>query len=74
MKRTTVLLPEELHKRLRQEASRRGLSVAELIRSRLERTQGHKRRTRASDPLANVEGTVHDGKLSAGIDEALYRN
>ena len=41
----------------------------------LERTNGRgKRRVGGSDPLAKVEGIVHDGKLSAGIDEALYGN
>jgi Arc/MetJ-type ribon-helix-helix transcriptional regulator len=75
MKRTTVFLPEELHERLREEAFRNRTSMAELIRSRLERTNGRrKRRALASDPLAEVEGIVHDGKLSAGIDEALYGN
>jgi hypothetical protein len=75
MKRTTVFLPEELHERLREEAFRHRISMAELIRSRLERTNGRrKRRALASDPLAKVEGIVHDGKLSAGIDEALYGN
>lgn len=75
MKRTTVFLPEELHERLREEAFRQRISMAELIRSRLERTNGRrKRRTRNSDPFSKVEGIVHDGKLSAGIDEALYGN
>jgi hypothetical protein len=69
MKRTTLFLPEKLHERLRQEAFRSRVSVAELIRSRLERS---KPRFSGSDPLAEVEGFVHDGKLSAGTDKALY--
>jgi hypothetical protein len=73
MKRTTLFLPEELHERLRQEAFHSRISMAELIRSRLERTnRGRKRRLSGSDPLAEVEGIVQDGALSAGIDEALY--
>jgi len=73
MKRTTLFLPEELHERLRQEAFRSRISMAELIRSRLERTNPRRKlRFSGSDPLAEVEGIVHDGKLSAGIDEALY--
>jgi len=75
MKRTTVFLPDDLHERLREEAFRRRISMAELIRSRLERTNGRrKRRGAGGDPLAEVEGIVHDGRLSAGIDEALYGN
>jgi hypothetical protein len=75
MKRTTVFLPDDLHERLREEAFRRRISMAELIRSRLERTnRRRKRRGGNSDPLAQVEGIVSDGKLSAGIDEALYGN
>jgi hypothetical protein len=47
--------------------------MAELIRSRLERNnRRRKRRFSSSDPLAEVEGIVHDGALSAGVDEALY--
>jgi len=47
--------------------------MAELIRSRLARThRGSKRRRAGVDPLAEVEGIVHDGKLSHRIDEALY--
>jgi len=75
VKRTTVLLPEELHERLRREAFRQRISMAELIRSLLARTNGRRRRrVGSSDPLAKVEGIVHDGKLSTGIDEALYGN
>ena len=73
MRRTTIFLSEDLHERLRQEAFRARVSMAELIRSRLERGQrGRKRRLAVNDPLAEVEGIVHDGKLSQGIDEALY--
>ena len=74
MKRTTVFLPDDLHERLREEAFRRRISMAQLIRSRLEPTNRRKRRGGNSDPLAQVEGIVRDGKLSAGIDEALYGN
>jgi hypothetical protein len=73
MKRTTVFLPDDLHERLREEAFRARTSMAELIRSRLARTHGRSKRLRAgADPLAEVEGIVHDGKLSHRIDEALY--
>jgi hypothetical protein len=73
MKRASLFLPEKLHERLRQEAFRARVSMAELIRSRLERSiRRRKLRFSGSDPLAEVEGIVHDGKLSAGNDEALY--
>ncbi len=73
MKRATVRLPEKLHERA--EAFRHGISMAELIRSTLEKANRRgKPRAETRDPLANVEGIVHDGKLSAGIDEALYGN
>jgi hypothetical protein len=74
MKRTTLLLPEELHERLRQDAFRHGISVTEVIRSRLERTNIRCKRPSGPDPLTKVEGLVRDGKLSARIDEALYGN
>lgn len=70
MKRTTVFLPDALHESLRQEAFRTRISMAELIRKRLEsrKPAGKPRR----DPLARVEGSVRHGKLSQDIDEALY--
>jgi hypothetical protein len=37
MKRTTVMLPEALDARVRREARRRGVSIAELTRDALER-------------------------------------
>ena len=49
------------------------MSMAALIRSRLEATNGQRRRqTAAADPLADVEGIVRDGTLSRDIDDALY--
>lgn len=37
MRRTTIFLPDDLHEQLRQEAFRTRLSMAELIRLRLQR-------------------------------------
>ena len=71
MRRTTVFLPEGLHENLRQEAFRTRVSMAELIRTRLElgtRPPGKPRR----DPLSKAEGAVRNGALSRNIDEALY--
>ena len=71
MKRTTVVLPDELHERLRREAFRSRVSMGELIRSRLDRREGKRGKWKA-DPLRKVEGIGSDGKLAEGIDEALY--
>lgn len=71
MKRTTVFLPDDLHERLRGEAFASRVSMAELIRTRLE---GHSRsRSKPKDdPLAKAIGIVRDGRLSQNIDEELY--
>jgi hypothetical protein len=73
MKRTTIFLPDELHERLRREAFRSRVSMAHLIRSRLEGTsRARTRRRPIKDPLLEVSGIGSDGKLAEGIDEALY--
>jgi hypothetical protein len=71
MKRTTIFLPDELHEQLRSEAFSSRLSMAQLIRTRLELNSRSPRRARR-DPLAKVEGIIRDGRLSQDIDEALY--
>jgi predicted transcriptional regulator len=71
MKRTTIFLPDEVHERLRREAFAARISMARLIRARLEQGTA-RRRIRDGDPLAGVEGIVQDGRLTEGIDEALY--
>ena len=73
MKRITILLPDELHERLRQEAFRSRLSMAELICLRLE--QGASRNTnrkRGADPLLKAAGVCRGPKLSERIDAELY--
>ena len=74
MRRTTIFLPEELHERLRAEAFKARVSMAELIRTRLER--GSRRRTQKPaskrDPLLDVIGIIHDGTLTQNLDEDLY--
>ncbi|MBI1791424.1 MAG: hypothetical protein HYR60_28175 [Acidobacteria bacterium] len=72
MKRTTVFIPDELHEQLRQEAFRRRVSMAHLIRRRLEGRRPEKTRRATADPLRAVEGIIRDGSLAEGIDEALY--
>ena len=74
MKRTTIFLPEDLHERLRREAFRNRVSMAELIRTRLQGGRsGRRRRTRPlRDPLLEVAGIISDGTLNQNLDEELY--
>ena len=75
MKRTTIFLPEDLHERLRQEAFRARVSMAELIRSRLQggRTGRRRRANALRDPILEVAGICRgDGTMSQNIDEDLY--
>ena len=72
MKRTTIFLPEELHENLRQEAFRARISMAELIRSKLQAKPGARFRSPKADPLLEVAGLGSDGRLTAAIDEELY--
>ena len=71
MRRTTIFLPDELHERLRNEAFAARVSMADLIRRRLEAAKPRRMRPRR-DPLAAVEGIIQDGHLSENIDDALY--
>ena len=71
MRRTTIFLPDDLHERLRCEAFTSRLSMAQLIRTRLEHS-GRRPRRGKKDALAKVEGMVRDGRLSGNIDAALY--
>ena len=73
VKRTTIFLPDAVHERLRQEAFSLNMSMAELIRLRVDRGSTATRRA-TPDPLAGVEGIVKDGNLSRSMDEALYRD
>ncbi len=70
--RTTVFLPEEMERRLRQEAVRSGRSVPQLADELLRDGHGARGAPRGRDPLLDVIGIIHDGKLAEGIDEALY--
>lgn len=68
MRRTTIFLPDALHDRLRQEAFHKRVSMAELIRLRLEPPP----KARKRDPLSEAEGIFRDGALSKDIDGELY--
>jgi hypothetical protein len=71
VKRTTVFLPDALHENLRQAAFRARVSMAEIIRLRLERGT-HPSGKPQRDPLAKAEGAVRHGRLSQDLDGAIY--
>jgi hypothetical protein len=73
MKRTTIFLPDELHEQLRQSAFRAKVSMAELIRAKLQSPAGRRRgRGSSVDPLLKVAGTCRGPVLSSDIDDVLY--
>ena len=73
MKRTTIFLPDEVHEELRGEAFRMRLSMAEVIRLRIQgHAKGGGKRTPAADPLMKVAGICSGAVMSADIDEELY--
>jgi hypothetical protein len=74
MRRTTIFLPEELHERLRREAFRSRVSMASLIRSRLDVGASKKKaRKHEIDPILAVAGICHGpGTSSWDIDRELY--
>ena len=72
MKRTTVFLPDDLHERLRREAFQTKVSMASLIRTKLEVRPVLKRPKRSTDPLLRVAGIYRGPVISNNIDEELY--
>ena len=72
MKRTTVFLPDDLHERLRREAFQTKVSMASLIRTKLEVRPVLKRPKRSKDPLLRVAGIYRGPVISNNIDEELY--
>ena len=70
MKRTTIFLPEKLHERLRKEAFRSKISMAELIRAKLSAPKP--KRKRFVDPILKVAGIYSGPPISENIDEELY--
>jgi hypothetical protein len=71
MVRTTIFLPDELHERLRSDAFEARVSMAELIRRRLEKTRPRRPELR-KDYLGELDGCLSHGRLSEDIDETLY--
>ncbi len=72
MKRTTIFLPDEVHEELRKEAFRAHLSMAEVIRLRLQPPARRASKRAARDPLLKVAGVCRGPILSERIDDELY--
>lgn len=73
MRRTTIFLSDALHEQLRQDAFRAKISMAELIRSKLQGSISRRRQMRAlKDPILKVAGVCRGPVLSDEIDDALY--
>jgi hypothetical protein len=72
MKRTTIMLPEALHRRAASRARQRGISLGELVRDSLDTALPGL--SYEEDPL--FEDVIFDGpapgNLSANHDEYLY--
>jgi len=73
VKRTTIFLSDEMHARLRQEAFRARISMAELIRLRLRPPDAPAPKARTvKDPLLKVAGICRGELLSEDIDSEIY--
>lgn len=71
MKRTTIMLPEEIDERLRREARRRGVSIAEVVREAVER---HLPPSEPGRPLAFFAvGEGGPADASERVDEYVAR-
>ena len=72
IKRITIRLPEDLHERLRREASEAGTSMSALIRSKLEQKSALRTSIPRNGPLDEFIGSLSDGTLTENLDEELY--
>ena len=68
MRRTTVKLPDELDARLRHEARRRGVTIADVTRAALEEHLGVGRRRKLS---AGAAGRSGRSDISESIEEII---
>lgn len=68
VRRTTVKLPDELDARLRHEARRRGVKIADVTREALAQHLGTEKRRRLGAAAAGRSGR---GDISARIEEIL---
>ena len=70
MRRTTIILYDEIHERLRRDALRARIRMAELIRQRLPPPAGRAAKPRkGADPLMKVAGICRGDVMSVNIDE-----
>ena len=75
MKRTTIMLPEELKHQAERSAASLGISLGELIRDSLEARLKNLKRPRSEDPLFSFVPIFQDPvppDLSERHDEYLY--
>lgn len=75
MKRTTVMLSQELKIRALQKANQMGISLGELIRKSLETMLNNKNKKNMDDPLFADDAVFHDqgpDDLALNHDRYLY--
>jgi hypothetical protein len=73
MKRTTIMLPEELRLRASKRAARIGVSLGELIRQSLADTLRQAKRRREEDPLfADRRVFTGDAPSDASVNHDKY--
>ena len=75
MVRTTIVLPEPLHEELRLEAFNKRLSMATIIRMRLERSAAPGAAAGDLDPILAIAGlapAASEELLTAHLDDDLY--
>ena len=68
MRRTTVKLPDDLDARLRHEARRRGVTIADVTRAALEEHLGVRRRRRLAAKAAGRSGHTD---ISERVEEII---
>lgn len=69
MKRTTVKLPEDIDRSMRDEAARRGITLSEWTREAIEAHLPHQRGRRRL--LSTAAGRSGEGNISERIEEIL---
>jgi hypothetical protein len=72
MRRTTVFLSDELHEQLRRDAFRAKVSMAEIIRQKLQTPDTRPRRKAGEDPILKVAVICRGPILSRDVDKSVY--